>query len=138
MARHTTRAAHAAAPLSHRGRSRGKCAAHNSTIPAIPVVPALTSPANAATNISLTPTLTWGTVANAATYRVQVSTAAAFTSTALDDSSMTTGTRAITAALANGTTYYWRVNAKNTGGTSAWTTSCSSRWGSSATKEAVR
>jgi len=87
-----------------------------STAPAVPI---LTSPTNSATNISITPTLTWSTVNNAATYRVQVSTASTFGSSVVDDSTLTVGSMAIT-GLANSTTYYWRVNAKNTGGTSSW------------------
>jgi hypothetical protein len=93
------------------------------TIVAAPATaPVLTTPANAATGISVTPTLTWGTVAGAATYRVQLSTVSTFASTVVDDSTLTAGTKAITSALTVGVTYYWRVNAKNAGGTSAWST----------------
>jgi hypothetical protein len=88
-----------------------------------PVAPVLTNPANAATGIATSPTLTWGTVSNAATYRVQLSAVSTFATTIVNDSTLTAGTKAI-AGLANGTTYYWRVNAKNIGGISAW----SSAW----------
>jgi hypothetical protein len=91
------------------------------TVPPAPVAPVLSAPANAATAISLVPTLSWGTVANAATYSVQVSTISTFATTIINDSTVTTGTKAIS-GLANLSTYYWRVNAKNASGTSAWST----------------
>ena len=90
------------------------------TVLAAPAVPVLTSPANAATGITVTPALTWGTVFGAATYRVQLSTISTFATTVADDSTLTVGTKAIT-GLANSTVYFWRANAKNAGGTSAWT-----------------
>jgi hypothetical protein len=91
------------------------------TIIAAPATaPTLTAPANAATGISVTPTLTWGTVAGAATYRVQLSTISTFASTVVDDSTLTAGSKTISSALTLNVTYYWRVNAKNAGGTSAW------------------
>jgi hypothetical protein len=89
------------------------------TVDDVPAVPTLTMPANTATDIALTPTLTWGTVVGAARYRVQVSTVSTFATTVVDDSTLTTGTKAVT-GLANNSTYYWRANAKNTSGTSAW------------------
>ena len=89
------------------------------TVPAAPAAPVLTSPANAATAIAIAPSLIWGTVAGAATYRIQVSTISTFATTIVDDSTLTFGTKAVT-GLANSTTYYWQVNAKNAGGTSAW------------------
>jgi hypothetical protein len=91
------------------------------TVPAAPAAPILTLPANAAINIALTPTLTWGTVPGAVTYRVQLSTSSAFGTTIADDSTLTAGSKAIT-GLANNTQYYWRANAKNAGGTSAYST----------------
>src|SRR5206468_8132402 len=51
--------------------------------------------------------------------RVQVSTSNTFVPLTLDDSTVTATSRQVS-ALANGTTYYWRVNAKNSGGISTW------------------
>ena len=90
-----------------------------STVLAAPATPVLTTPANAATGIAIAPTLTWGTVAGAVTYRIQLSTISTFATTVVDDSTLTVGTKAIT-GLANSTVYFWRANAKNAGGTSAW------------------
>jgi hypothetical protein len=91
----------------------------NSFRTAIPA-PALIAPANAAVNVAVTPALSWGTVAGAATYRVQVSTISTFATTAADDSTLTAGAYTVTTALTNGVVYFWRTNAKNTAGTSAW------------------
>jgi len=84
-----------------------------------PGAPILTAPVFGAIVTTAIPTLTWGTVAKATTYRVQVSTISAFTSTVINDSTSTAGTKTIASGLNDGI-YYWRVNAKNTGGTSAW------------------
>jgi len=89
------------------------------TIP--PGLPILTAPASGAIVTTQMPTLTWGTVAGAITYRVQVSTISTFTSTVIDDSALIAGTRTLASGLNDGI-YYWRVNAKNTGGISAWST----------------
>jgi hypothetical protein len=87
-----------------------------------PSAPTLSSPANSATGIVVSPTLTWSAVAGAATYRVQVSTASDFsTGIVADDSALTTASKALS-SLTNNTLYHWRVNAKNAGGTSAWST----------------
>ncbi len=88
---------------------------------AVPPAPVLSSPANAATNVSLSPTLSWAAATGATSYRVQVSTSAAFTTLFLDRPGVTTTSTAVT-GLAASTVYYWRVNASNTGGTSAWST----------------
>ena len=84
-----------------------------------PAVPVLSSPANAATGIAIAPALSWGTIGNAVTYRVQVATTSTFSATIADDSTLTTGTKSVSGLL-NSTQYFWRVNAKNTAGTSAW------------------
>jgi hypothetical protein len=86
---------------------------------AAPSAPVLTQPANAAQSVSVTPTLIWGTIASAATYRVQVSTINTFAGMVVDDSMLTNGSKAVT-GLSNMTTYFWRANAKNAGGTSSW------------------
>jgi hypothetical protein len=90
------------------------------TITLTPATPTLLVPANNATGIAITPKLTWNTVANAITYRVQVATVSTFATTVADDSTLTVGADSLATALANGTAYYWRVNAKNTYGSSAW------------------
>jgi hypothetical protein len=93
----------------------------NPTAPiAKPVVPTLTMPASSAANQPTTVTLTWSTVTGATSYHVQVSTSNAFTTIFAEDSSLTAATKTI-ASLVNGTTYYWRVSAKNAGGVSVWT-----------------
>ncbi|MGD0036761.1 MAG: FlgD immunoglobulin-like domain containing protein, partial [Bacteroidota bacterium] len=91
------------------------------TVPAIPVTPVLQTPATGATNQAVSLTLTWGSVTGAATYRVQVATDNLFAALVVDDSTLTTNSRVV-GPLLNGTTYYWRVNAKNAGGTSSYST----------------
>jgi hypothetical protein len=103
------------------GTSAWSAVRNFTTVVPAPVTPVLTYPANAATEVQTAPTLTWGTVADAATYHVQLSTTSTFSSTLVDDSTLMAGTKAIT-GLSGTTVYYWRVNAKNTGGTSAWST----------------
>ena len=85
----------------------------------VPVVPVLSAPANVATSITVSPTLSWGTVSGAVTYGVQLSTTSAFTSTVVNDSTLAAGTKAVSGLL-NSSQYFWRVNAKNSAGTSAW------------------
>ncbi len=84
-----------------------------------PDVPALVSPANNAANIGLDTTLAWSTAARASLYRVQLSRSQSFLDTVFDDSAVFGLTRAV-GPLTNGVTYYWRVEAKNSGGMSAW------------------
>jgi len=90
------------------------------TIIAAPAAPTIILPASGATNQSINPTLSWSKVNGAATYDVQVSTSSDFTSVPdniLTDTFVTIG------PLSNTTPYYWRVLAKNNGGSSAWATS---------------
>jgi hypothetical protein len=89
------------------------------TIPPATGAPILSSPANAATEQLLSLLLSWNAVSGAASYRTQLSTAADFSVSIADDSTLTTTSKTI-GPLSNGMTYYWRVNAKNSGGTSAW------------------
>ena len=81
--------------------------------------PTLVAPLNGAVSQAVNPTLIWNAVAGAGTYRLQVSTSNSFASTVYDDSARTNTSQAIT-GLTNGTTYYWRVNSKISGGTSAY------------------
>ena len=89
------------------------------TIPAIPPAPTLTSPVQGATSQPASGlTLTWGAALDAASYRVQVCQDSTFSATLLvNDSTVTTTSKAIAAGtLGNGSTYFWRVCAKNAAG----------------------
>lgn len=83
--------------------------------------PSLAAPADSSMNISTTPTLSWNASTGAATYRLQVDTSAAFAHTVFDDSTLTGLSQPISGLIV-GKTYYWRVNAKNSSGTSAYST----------------
>jgi hypothetical protein len=63
-------------------------------------------------------TLQWGTVPGATSYGLQVSTSPVFATTVYDATGLTATSQAV--SLFPGTTYYWRVNAANNAGTSAW------------------
>ncbi|MBI3111896.1 MAG: T9SS type A sorting domain-containing protein, partial [Ignavibacteriales bacterium] len=89
------------------------------TTPTAPESPTLSSPANGAANQSTTLTLSWTATTGASTYRLQVSTALSFTSFVFDDSTITTASKQI-GPLANNASYYWRVQAKNAGGSSLY------------------
>ena len=90
--------------------------------PAIPATPLQSSPADAATAVSLTASLSWNAAANATSYEVQVSTDQNFASTPLINRSGLTTTSTALSGLTNGTVYYWRVRARNIAGPSAWST----------------
>jgi hypothetical protein len=87
-----------------------------------PAAPALTSPSNSATGISNHPVFAWQTV-NTSTYTLQVSSISAFSTTIVSQSGLG-ASDSIEATLAFNTTWYWRVDATNSLGTSAW----SSAW----------
>ena len=84
-----------------------------------PGTPTLVAPVDGAVNQSANPTLIWNAVSGADTYRLQVSTSNSFATTVYNDSTRTSTSQAIS-GLTVGTTYYWRVNAKVAGGTSAY------------------
>ncbi|RPI16507.1 MAG: T9SS C-terminal target domain-containing protein [Ignavibacteriae bacterium] len=85
--------------------------------------PVLLSPVNGATNVSTTPLLDWSDVTNATSYQIQVSTGSAFTSTVVNQTSLTSSAYTVPAGvLASGTTYYWRAKASNSSTSSAWST----------------
>ncbi len=90
------------------------------TIVAVPAAPVLSLPTNGAVNQPVALALSWSTVSNAATYAVQVSTDQGFGTTVTAQIGLT-GTSASVSGLANSTTYYWRVGAKDGGGVSGWT-----------------
>jgi regulation of enolase protein 1 (concanavalin A-like superfamily) len=84
-----------------------------STITAAPAAPSSPSPSDSATGVSTTPTLTWS-ASGATSYDVQFGS----TNPPPQVSSGQTQAAYTPSALANGTTYYWRIVARNSGGTS--------------------
>jgi hypothetical protein len=83
----------------------------------------LTSPANAATNVSKTPTLSWSAAAGATSYNVQYSTTSTFTAATTSTLSVASSPLVITTALLGNTTYYWRVQSVRGTVTSAYSAS---------------
>lgn len=91
----------------------------NPVTPSAPGAPSLSLPSNGATNLPVSPTLTWASLSGASSYSIQVSTSSAFSTLALSDSALTT-TTATAPWLLDNSTYFWRIRAKGTGGTGAW------------------
>ncbi len=90
----------------------------------IAVVPSLITPADSATSVSLIPTLNWSADAGTQSYLVQIATDAAFSN--IVDSATLTGTSwSVSAPLDSLTTHYWRTQASNACGTSAFSTTYS-------------
>lgn len=84
-----------------------------------PATPILVAPSNGATNQSINPTLSWNASTGATSYRLQVATNQTFTSVVFDDLTITAIYKMVT-GLSYSTTYYWRINASNSYGTSSW------------------
>jgi hypothetical protein len=84
-----------------------------------PLPPTLVSPANGAILSFTTVNLQWNASTGAANYRLQVATDSVFSGKVFDDSTITVTSKQV-GPLANLKTYYWRVNAKNAEGASAW------------------
>ncbi len=93
----------------------------NITVIAAPEVPVLISPAIGATGVSLNPTLTWNATSNATTYGLQVSTTSDFSNLVVYQINLIDSCYTPIGKLTNNTLYYWRVNAANIAGISAWT-----------------
>jgi len=89
------------------------------TILAAPSAPSLVSPVNNSTGNPTTLNLVWNKSATASSYRVQLATDSLFNTLVVNDSTLTDSTRSVT-GLSNLTAYWWRVNAKNAGGTSSY------------------
>lgn len=90
------------------------------TLVGLPGVPALTAPLMNAVSQSVNPTaLSWNAATDATTYRLQVGLDSLFAAIVFDDSSLGSPAKQVT-GLQFGTRYYWRVNAKNSAGTAAF------------------
>lgn len=91
------------------------------TAPAVPSAPTLSFPQNNATNMPLSFTFDWNDVAGASWYQIQVATDQNFQNKVVDVPGLNNSAYTVlTGILANNMTYYWRVNAGNSGGTSPW------------------
>jgi len=88
------------------------------TVLSTPGVPSLVSPSNGSTTDDSTPTLDWGSVSGATSYRVQVDDNSGFTSPEIDQTTSNTSYTP-SSVLADGT-YYWRVQASNSCGSGSW------------------
>jgi len=82
-----------------------------------PYRPILLSPANGSTCQETSLNLTWSSIVNADSYRLQVAKDFGFTNMIFDDSTLTTNSKTVNNLLLN-TSYYWRVSAKNSFGKS--------------------
>lgn len=91
------------------------------TVPPAPTAPTLVSPSNGAVNIALTPVLDWNDVAGATSYQIQISKTANFSNIIKDTSGvLNSAYQVLLGFLSTNSTYYWRVNATNPGGTSVF------------------
>ncbi len=93
---------------------------HFRTLPQAPPPPTLVSPPNGSSGISLTPTLVWNSSPGADDYNVMVSTNPGFNSPVVNQITASTQYTIPPGRLNGNTVYYWRVNARNSGGTSNW------------------
>jgi hypothetical protein len=85
------------------------------------VCPALLSPADGATGVSTTPTLTWEAYPGAVTYEIEVGTTPdVSTGYVVYDPAVTDTTYTIGGPLDPGTLYYWHVVANDGTGNSEW------------------
>ena len=87
--------------------------------PAAPAPPNLVSPVNNSTGNLTSLNLVWNKSASATSYRVQVATDNSFNTLILNDSTVTDSIRNVP-GLQPLTNYWWRVKAKNSGGTSSF------------------
>lgn len=82
--------------------------------------PTLLTPADGATNLAVTPTLTWTAVPTAISYDVQVATDLEFTNVTASANVATTSWT-VTPNLMGSTTYFWRVRNVQSCGNDPWT-----------------
>src|SRR6185436_19540277 len=86
---------------------------------ALPAGFSLTAPSNAATNVSLSPLLTWTASTGATSYTVQIATDSGFSSLVVDQAGVLTTSFTPLTPLSTSTTYYWQVSAENGAGSRA-------------------
>jgi predicted phage tail protein len=85
----------------------------------VPSIPKLSSPADKSTGLPTSLKLTWESISNADTYRLEISKNQNFSSFVINNSSLKTNEFTVS-NLEQDTPYYWRVRASNTAGNSAY------------------
>lgn len=85
-----------------------------------PIAPTLVSPSNGATEIPVNPTLTWNASSGANTYGLQISLNSSFVFPSFNFDGLAVTSFTIPIDLPANTIFYWRVNASNSNGTSAY------------------
>ena len=91
------------------------------TTVAIPPAPNLLNPEDNAMHQRHNLNFSWSSAEGAFSYRIQISNNLIFTILAVDDSTLTSNSY-LANGLEEGKKFYWRVNAKNSSGTSAFST----------------
>ncbi|TAK56506.1 MAG: hypothetical protein EPO24_11170 [Bacteroidetes bacterium] len=84
-----------------------------------PIAPLLESPGDSAQNQPRTVTFRWRQAAHTSVYILNIAASPAFSPILFKDSTLTDTFRTVS-LLGAATTYYWRVNARNAGGTSPY------------------
>jgi hypothetical protein len=92
------------------------------TVVAAPAVPGVLLPASAATDVNRRTRFVWNAALNATKYRLQIATDNAFATIVTDTTVALDTVCTLTSPLAVNSDYYWRVNAQNLGGASAYST----------------
>ena len=90
------------------------------TIIAIPDPPVLLSPVIGSESVSTFPVIRWDVSTRAESYRLQVARDNMFSTVVFDQSDIDSTQYTFVEELNEFTRYYWRVNAKNIGGISEW------------------
>ena len=85
----------------------------------VPSAPDLAWPENGSKGQTTSLSVNWSPAAGAKTYHLQVASDSSFSSTVSDQNDLSS-TSAKISGLDHSTTYYWRVNASNSGGTGPW------------------
>ncbi|MCU7494043.1 MAG: T9SS type A sorting domain-containing protein [Ignavibacteria bacterium] len=93
----------------------------NFTILPLPAAPLLKSPANNALNIEENASLSWNSLQNAASYRINISEDENFSSLAYSDSGLASTSKEFK-GLKNGLRYYWQVRGNNATGAGPYST----------------
>ena len=88
-------------------------------VPPSPAAPGLIAPPNASLLQSSPATFRWRASSASSSYSIECATDSVFSVLVLNDSSLADTNRQFS-GLTNNTIYYWRVRARNAGGSSAW------------------